>query len=198
MNFRFKRKLSSLVISRYNLGLVQILLVFLFFTFLLTIYLYDIIDVNSKNLYIKILSPDIEELGYVDSGVKIYKNDWKLLEQNNQSTANVNNITRMFFKIDRFKLIIKSLIRANDIKLIENLRESQTSEISSNLSETSEENDKHLENLSLINKTISRDFLVKQLKYEKYLLKKRIEQNEIQTIQKLLFEYLSTNDIEKE
>ncbi len=195
MNFRFKRKLSSLVITRYNLGLVQILLVFLFFTFLLTIYLYDIIDVNSKNLYINILSPDIEQLGYVDSEVKFYKNDWKRLEQNNQSTVNVNNITRMFFKIDRFKLIIKSPIRAKDIKLIENLRESQALEITSS---SSESNDKNFENLSLINTTISRDFLVKQLKYEKYLLKKRIEQNEIQTIQKLLFEYLSTNDIEKE
>jgi len=141
------------------------------------------------------LSPDIEQLGYVDSEVKFYKNDWKRLEQNNQSTVNVNNITRMFFKIDRFKLIIKSPIRAKDIKLIENLRESQALEITSS---SSESNDKNFENLSLINTTISRDFLVKQLKYEKYLLKKRIEQNEIQTIQKLLFEYLSTNDIEKE
>lgn len=199
MNFRFKKKQKPLSSSRYNLGLVRILIVFIFLTFFVTIYLYDLLDVNSKNLFIRILSPDIEEVDNSESSVEMIRNDWKVFRPNNRHTVieNNDNITRMFLKIDRFNLIIKSPISPSGIISINNLKKDTSKKVSGNFS-LDEQNDKFSEKLSTINKTISRDTLVKILKYEKILLNKKFKEKKIQTIGNLLFEYISNNGIEKE
>ena len=162
--------------------------------------MYDLIDINSNKLIIKISGNDYEDFQYNNTYVKRNHFDWAKLNlpvQKILSAVNEDAIKTMFLKIDRFNFLIKSPISSNDIELVKNLRNGPQLKADKNSDESDEKNDKVSEKKINKNETISRDILVKCLKYEKYLLKISIAENKTLSIQKLLDDFIAQNEVEK-
>ncbi len=185
MKFRFKNRLSFLFSSRLFL---RFLVIFLLLTFLSAAYLYGLIEISPNKVTIKMYAPDIEETHH---GV--------------ESHSKLDNMTNLFFKIERYNLMIKTLISPVDVKLIENLKakyekeDKKSTEIKKK-EDKEEEEEKDEQNLAMpqLNQSITRDILIKCLKYEKILLKKKLIENKILTVGKLVADYIDKNEIEKE
>jgi hypothetical protein len=188
MKFRFKNRLSFLFSSRL---ILRLLVIFLLLTFLSAAYLYGLIEISPNKVTIKMYPPDIDEIHH---GVESY--------------SKLDNMTNLFFKIERYNLMIKTLISPVDVKVIENLKakyekedkKSTENKKKEDEEEEEEEEEKDEQNLAMphLNQSITRDNLIKCLKYEKILLKKKMIENKILTVSKLVADYIDKNEIEKE
>jgi hypothetical protein len=147
--------------------------------------------------------------------------NFKNVEYNRQS----DNLTGFFLKIERHNLLIKSSINQADIDLVENIRAKYQMKLAekirnklkpptlNNLDEDAKNNvknndakndddeedeeEKQAEEYAS-NEIITRETIIKILKYEKHLFKNKFNSNRIKTIRKLLLEYSENNEVEIE
>ena len=141
INFRFRKKLYYFLNVKKSANLVRLLVFFILFTFILTAYIYGLIEVSSKKLVIKMSSDDFPDKNsniYDDSA--LYENDHddprrKIilnLRPNKRSKSNggqdilkrkfwddPHNLTKLFLKIERFNSMIKSHLTDVDVGFVE-------------------------------------------------------------------------------
>ena len=200
MKFRLKKKLNLLACSRNDRAFTRLFVVMLVLTFFLAAYLYGLVEISSRQLVIKISTLDADE-------TKLNKIEYeeKMKPSQNSAKKKLNNITEMFLRVERFNLMIKSLISQNDIEMIQKLKaqhtmanEKKTIEATDTTKKDEGENEKISEKTINDNVTVSRDVLIKFLKYEKYVLKKKRADKSIQTVSNLVADYIAKNEIEIE
>ena len=129
-----------------------------------------------------------------------------------------DKLTGLFLKIERHNLMITSAINTVDVELVERLRTKYLLKLAErrkkvfqktvkiaedrnndakNEDDDDDDEDKPGDEYAS-NELITREHIVKFLKYEKYLLKNKLASNDIRTIKKILMDYSRNNEVEIE
>lgn len=119
-----KLKLKRLIVNQTRrLSFIRVCMIFLFATFILTAYLYGLIEIDSHRLVINIAPIKAPENDYVlgeeNLVIKINENI-QINDAAKSSEIPNKNITNFFSKIERYKLRIKASLPRDEIdKMIE-------------------------------------------------------------------------------